>query len=119
MSMQLVPEIEASLREEATARGLSIDQVIQEALALYRKESPMPVRSAYLERRREMAWIQKPDLRFLGEWIALEGDTVHAHGIDGKAVYKAARAQGIESPFMFHVAEPDPSPFIAGWHSDS
>ena len=62
MSMQLVPEIEASLREEATARGLSVDQLIQEALALYRKESPMPVRSGYLERHREMAWAQKPDM---------------------------------------------------------
>ena len=116
MSMQLVPEIEASLREEATARGLSIDQLIHEALAVYRRESPMPVKSAYLERRREMAWTQKPDMRFLGEWVALEGETVLAHGPDGKAVYKAARAQGIESPFMFHVAAPDPSPFMADWH---
>ena len=92
MSMQLVPEIEASLREEATARGLSVDQLIQEALALYRKESPMPVRSGYLERHREMAWAQKPDMRFLGEWVALEGETVLARGPYGKAVYKAARA---------------------------
>ena len=68
--MQLVPEIEASLREETPARSLFIDHLIQEALALHRKESPMLVRSGYLERHRELAWEQKPDMRFLGEWVA-------------------------------------------------
>jgi hypothetical protein len=51
----------------------------------------------------------------LGEWVALEGDEVVAHGADGKAVYESARAQGISSPFLFHVSEPDSTPFAGGW----
>jgi hypothetical protein len=72
-------------------------------------------RPAFNDRRLEIAWTIKPDLNYLGEWVALEGDEVVAHGADGKAVYESARVQGISSPFLFHVSEPDSKPFAGGW----
>ena len=69
----------------------------------------------FKDRRREMAWTMRPDLQYLGEWVVLEGDEVVAHGTDGKAAYEAARAKGIASPFLFYVAEPNPTPFAGGW----
>lgn len=119
MSIQLTPEIEAGLRAEAAIRGVSVENVIREALCLYRLErtnSPGPERHvAFNDRRREIAWTIKPDLRLLGEWVALEGDEVVAHGTDGKAAYECARAKGIVSPFLFYVSEPDATPFVGGW----
>jgi hypothetical protein len=113
------PEIEDGLRAEAAARGVSVDSVMREALDLYRQQrgnKPAAARRpAFNDRRREIAWTLKPDLKYLGEWVALEGDAVVAHGGDGKAVYESARAQGISSPFLFHVAEPDSTPFAGGW----
>jgi len=47
--------------------------------------------------------------------FTLNGDEVVAHGPDGRAVYDAARATGIDSPFMEFVEEPDPTPFVGGW----
>jgi hypothetical protein len=119
MSIQVPLEIEDGLRAEAAARGLSVDSVMREALELYRRQrgnKPMVARRpAFNHRRREIAWTIKPDLDYLGEWVALEGDEVVAHGADGKAVYESARAQGISSPFLFHVSEPDSTPFAGGW----
>ena len=120
MSIQLAPEVEDVLREEAAARGISIDHLMQEALDLYRRSQPQcRIPAVYQanasDRRRETAWANHPDPQFYGEWVALEGDHVVAHGTDGKAVYETAKSQGSASPFLFFVSEPDPHPFAGGW----
>jgi len=40
MSLQIAPEIEAKVREEAAARGVSVETVINDALRLLRKHRP-------------------------------------------------------------------------------
>jgi len=119
MSIQVPPEIEGRLRAEAAARGVSVDTVILEALDLYGQRrgnnSGVTGRAPFNDRRQEIAWTIKPNLKYLGEWVALEGDEVVAHGTDGKAVYESARAHGIASPFLFHVSEPESTPFVGGW----
>ena len=117
MSIQLPPEIEAGLVAEAASRGVPVESVLSEALDLYMKrKGPPPSRTMpYNGRYPEMAWVRHPDLRYVGQWVVLEGTEVVAHSTDGKTAYDAARAKGIDSPFMFFVAEPDPRPFFAGW----
>lgn len=119
MSIQLAPDVEAALASEAAARGVDIDGLVREALKLYQhryeKHPPNVRRVGYTPRDQEMAWTQQPDPRYLGQWVALDGANVVVSGTDGKVVYRAARAQGIDNPFMFFVAEPDPTPFVGGW----
>ena len=119
MGIQLTPEFEAGLRAEAAARGVSEESVLREALNFYRQERagkpPALRRVPFNDRRREIAWTLKPDLRFSGEWVVIEGNEVVAHGTDGKAAYDSARAKGIASPFLFYVSEPDSTPFVGGW----
>lgn len=119
MSIQVPPEIEDGLRAEAAARGVSVDCIILEALNLYRQRRgnnlPITRRVPFNERRQEIAWTVRPNLKYLGEWVAIEGNEVVAHGVDGKAVYESALAKGIVSPFLFHVSEPDSTPFAGGW----
>lgn len=119
MSIQLAPDVEAALASEAAARGVDIDGVVREALKLYQeryeKHASNVRRVVSTPRDREMAWTQQPDPRYLGQWVALDGGNVAASGADGKVVYQAARAQGINNPFMFFVAEPHPTPFVGGW----
>ena len=119
MGIQLAPDVEAALVSEAAARGMSVDGLLREAWQLYRQRHETPVspvrRVPYESREQEMAWTREPDRRYLGQWVALQGSRVVASGIDGKVVYKTAREQGVQIPFMFFVAEPDPRPFVGGW----
>lgn len=114
VALQLAPEIEAELIAAAVARGSSVDRVAREALELYQKfHSPSSRRPRH--RAREIAWTRRPDAQYRGEWVALEGEAVVAHGADNRAVYESARKQGFESPFLFFVDEPDASPSAGGW----
>jgi len=105
---------EAELIAAAAARGSSVDRVAREALALYRTFHSSGARPPG-HRAREIAWTRRPDARYRGEWVALEGEAVVAHGADNGAVYESARTQGYESPFLFFVEEPDVLPSTGGW----
>ena len=123
MSIHLAPDIEAGLLAEAAARGVSVDILIREALLAYRRQpysGPPKVRAVPCkDRRAEMAWVSHPDLQYVGQWVVLEGSNVVASGPDGKALYQAVRDRGIESPFLFYVAPPSPTPFAGGWRTES
>src|SRR5579871_92335 len=108
MSVELPPDIEASLRGEAALRGVSVDVVLREALAAYVRSAnggPAGIRRVPCRKRlAEMAWAAHPEPQFIGNWVALDGDRVLAAGPDAKAVYDQARRQGIEVPFVTYAS---------------
>jgi hypothetical protein len=53
--------------------------------------------------------------RYSGQWVALDGDRLIASGPTAKEVYSKAKSEGVETPFVELVAEPEPSPFTGGW----
>jgi hypothetical protein len=57
-------------------------------------------------------WINEHGSAYSGEWLALDGDRLLAHGEDLKAVAAAARAQGVEFPLLHLVEPPRPHPYI-------
>ena len=67
------------------------------------------------DRTREMRWINANRNAYLDRWVALEGDRLVAADKDPLAVYRAARAEGIRSPFIMHVLPQDPLRFVPGW----
>lgn len=116
MSIQLGADLEEGLRAEATKRGVSVEALVREALAGWRQgKAELPQPSAFNPRRQEIAWLKKPDARFLGQWVVIEGNEVIAHASEGKVAYEEARAKGIRSPFLAFVPEPEESPFVGGW----
>jgi Protein of unknown function DUF104/Family of unknown function (DUF5678) len=68
----------------------------------------------YSTRRLEYQWLQEHGSEYLDQWVVVEGDQLVSHGPDGKAVYDAARAAGITTPFLTHVTPPDELPW-GGW----
>jgi hypothetical protein len=71
--------------------------------------SPLPAIRRVAEginRDREMRWISEHRLGYRGEWVALAGDRLIAHGVDGDPVYAAARAEG-GVPFLFRCPDDD------------
>jgi hypothetical protein len=61
-------------------------------------------------RSREIAWRRAHDqeLRALaGQWVIVEGNELIANGTDPRALVAAARARGIQVPYLFFVEPTD------------
>jgi len=59
------------------------------------------------------AWMKENRSKYVGEWVALDGDRLVAHGKDGDEVSKELKAANTKSPF-FSFIDDDDIPF-AGW----
>lgn len=67
------------------------------------------------DRSREMRWIDENREAYAGQWVAVEGDRLVAADLNALEVFAAAKAAGIEVPFVVHVLPKDPLPFVPGW----
>jgi uncharacterized protein DUF5678 len=65
------------------------------------------------ERREEMQCLAKKSGPYAGQWVALDGPRLVAHGAKLATVSAAARAAGVERPLFASVPEDD-MPF-GGW----
>ena len=65
------------------------------------------------EGRVELDWLANESRHYAGEWIALDGDRLVAHGPKLAAVKLAAQAEGVSRPFFASVPGDD-LPF-GGW----
>jgi predicted DNA-binding antitoxin AbrB/MazE fold protein len=63
--------------------------------------------------RAELDWLANESRHFAGEWVALDGNRVVAHGPKLAAVKAAAQAAGVSQPFFASVPDDD-LPF-GGW----
>ena len=69
--------------------------------------APNPVR----QRHDEMSWLAQNAHLYPGQWVALDGSRLVAHGPDLKTVSTAASNQGIERPLLTHLPEESDLPF--------
>jgi len=90
MSIQLAPDVEAGLRAEAAALGVSVDVLIASAVKAYLRDgTPTPPRRvSSRERTAEMTWASDPDAQFIGKWVVLQGGQVVTSGSDPKQLYE-------------------------------
>ena len=65
------------------------------------------------ERREEMLWLVKESAPYAGEWVALDGNRMVAHGLTLAAVSAAACTAGVAEPFFASV--PDNDLPLGGW----
>src|SRR5579864_1318557 len=101
----------------------TLEQIIDEARALSPAEK-LKLRQT-LDRELEQAapaqsraiesnWVDRHRDMYLGQWVAVEGDTLIAHGTHAREVYLAARQAGIASPYIVHIT-PKVDAYIGGW----
>jgi Family of unknown function (DUF5678) len=57
-------------------------------------------------------WINEHGNEYPGEWLALDGDRLLAHGFDLEEVAAAARAAGVQFPLLHLVEPPRKYPYI-------
>lgn len=66
---------------------------------------------------KSLRWLQENREKYLGQWVALDGDRLVATGASAKEVYSKAKAEGVEIPFVELVTELESGPFTGGWLS--
>lgn len=100
------------------ARALSPSEKRELRLALDRElAAPASTQSSLASYRtfeREHAWVDAHRDEYLGQWVAVEGDSLVAHGANPREVYLVARNSGIEVPYLVRV-EYREEPFTGGW----
>lgn len=74
----------------------------------------VPLAETLKDRSRELAWLMKNQGDYAGQWVALEGDELIAHGYDLKQVSDEAKTKGVDDPIFAHAEDPNALPF-AGW----
>jgi Family of unknown function (DUF5678) len=89
------------------------EEVLRFADGLQRRSAARMVPSR--DRTQEMKWIDENRPVHVNRWVAVEGDRLIAADSDALKVFAAAKAEGIESPFIVHVLPEDPLPFVPGW----
>jgi hypothetical protein len=67
------------------------------------------------DRSREIDWLKENRAKYTDQWVVVEGDRLIAADADAHKAFAAAKAAGIEVPFLIHVLPEDPLPFVPGW----
>ena len=83
---------------------------VEEAPARLSWELARPVN----ERREELQWLARESGAYAGEWGALNGPSLVAHGEKLASVSAAASAAGVTEPFFVRVPRDREIPF-GGW----
>jgi|GEM_PF-146502 len=59
------------------------------------------------DRTLEYEWLAQHQREYIGQWVALEGHQLIAHGYNAREVFAKARASGIDRPLVLLVEDPD------------
>jgi hypothetical protein len=89
------------------------EEVLRFADGLQSQRVVRPVQTS--DRAGETRWIADNRSAYANQWVAVEGDRLIAAGLDAREVFAAAKAAGIESPFVVHILPEDSLPFVPSW----
>jgi predicted DNA-binding antitoxin AbrB/MazE fold protein len=98
------------LQPLALGENQRVRLTLEESTSPLSWESSEPVN----ERREDMQWLAKDSGPYEGQWVALEGGRLVAHGTQLALVSEAAEAAGVEEPLFAHVPASKELPF-PGW----
>ena len=59
---------------------------------------------------KSLRWLHENREKYLGQWVALDGDRLIASGPTAKEVYSKAKAEGVEIQFVELVTDREPMP---------
>jgi len=91
-------------------RALSPAEKLKLRQTLDELEQAAPAQSHAIESN----WVERHRDKYLGQWVALEGDTLIAHGMKAREIYLAARQAGIACPYIVHITQKADA-YIGGW----
>ena len=86
-----------------------INGTLQEIISDRPKEIRDDVPDRYF--RREMEWLRQHRHEYPGEYVAIEGDNLFAHGPNGRKTLAEARRVGAKHPLVVRIEAEDELPF--------
>src|SRR5262249_20807253 len=93
--------------EQIRLRHLLEQQPAPAKPPLDQRGTPIPVP----DYRDALQWLVDHAREYAGQWVALDGDRLIAHGPDARTVYAAANAAGPHLPLVTLVEDPEAPPF--------
>lgn len=105
---QIIDEVRSLTPAEKQKLRQALDRELEEPAP------PQSSKPGYSTNEQERAWVEAHRDEYLGQWVALDGDFLIAHGTDARSVYDEARSRGITSPYLVHVA-PKVEAYVGGW----
>jgi hypothetical protein len=63
---------------------------------------------------KELRWLKEHRHEYMGQWVALDGDRLVAHGTNAREALQAAREAGVKAPFIEQIFPTDDMPYV-GW----
>jgi len=79
-----------------------------------RPETNSGLKSFSLDRSAEMAWLSTESSAYVGQYVALKGSRLVAHGPTLESVFEAADEAGVDRPLFVRVPMPNEASF-GGW----
>lgn len=115
-------ELANKIAERAAARGLGLEEYACEVLERDVKlstpaESFEPISKqtgATNGESKELLWLKDHRHEYIGQWVALDGGRLVAHGTNARDVFQTAREAGVKVPFIEQILPTDDMPF-GGW----
>jgi hypothetical protein len=98
------------LPDEKKAEVLRFLERVEASLTYEQTPSTVSERAAA-----SMQWIAEHRAEYAGEWVAMDGDRLVAHGADARAVAGQARQLGVSVPFLHRVEAEEPAAIWSGW----
>jgi 2-oxoglutarate dehydrogenase complex dehydrogenase (E1) component-like enzyme len=114
-TITLPPEVEQKLARKAAAEGIGIEQFAVDVLRRVAEMTTLSElfaeglngSSANASLHPNQRWLQLHQEDYRGQWVVLYQGKLIAHGNNGEAVTKEARAQGITEPFLAFIPSED------------
>jgi hypothetical protein len=138
LTLELTPQVEERISREAKARGLTIEAYIRSVLEgssagvpagqpssdertgdLPRSNGASNFTARIIgdaprakDRSREWEWLATHRGEYAGEWLALDGDRMLAHGLDLKEVAETAKRDGVTDALLVRAEPINAPPYI-------
>ena len=108
---QIINDVRALLPDDqARLRQWLEEQSTRTARELQRQDN---LKEDELRHQLILQWLKENRAKYVGQWVALDGDKLIAHSNNAQEVYAAAKAAGVKIPFVEQVIENE-LPF-GGW----
>lgn len=65
------------------------------------------VNEPYIDRTQEIEWMKKHKREYIGQWVAVKGNRLIAHGTVAKEVFAKTRELGAPDALVYLVEDPD------------
>jgi Family of unknown function (DUF5678) len=92
------------------------DGILRQALELPDEQNVASIRNSSSRRRPDpapaMEWLRLHSKEYGGQWVALDGGRLIAHGPDAMEVYAVAEADGAYLPMINYIEPADALPFV-------